>query len=126
MCLEAIDPEYLNMIYDGPYRPMKLAVVVVGQEENMIDKENKDYFPEDLSSIIKDAKVRHILHSSLDNVMSNRIIGCKTAKEIWNTFEVKYLGTTAIKKNRRTILNQEYEHFGSKSNESLTEIYDRF
>ncbi|KAL8115142.1 hypothetical protein AgCh_021824 [Apium graveolens] len=35
-------------------------------------------------------------------------------------------GTDAIKKNRRTILTQEYEHFDSKADESLTDLYDRF
>ncbi|XP_063939724.1 uncharacterized protein LOC135148436 [Daucus carota subsp. sativus] len=35
-------------------------------------------------------------------------------------------GTKAIKKNRRTILTQEYEHFESKAGESLTDLYDRF
>ena len=34
-------------------------------------------------------------------------------------------GTNAIKKNTKTILTQEYEHFDSKSNESLTDTYDR-
>ncbi|KAL8109067.1 hypothetical protein AgCh_025240 [Apium graveolens] len=86
----------------------------------------KDYTPEDISSIMKDAKVRHILHNSLDSVMSNIVIGCKTVKEIWDALEVKYQGTTVIKKNRRTVLTQEYEHFDSRDNESLTEIYGRF
>ncbi|XP_074342514.1 uncharacterized protein LOC141680097 [Apium graveolens] len=126
MCLEAIDPEYLNRIFDGPHRPMKLVVTVVGQEKNIVDKEKKDYFPEDLSSIMKDAKVKHILHSSLDSVISNRVIRCKSAKEIWDTLEVKCQGTTAIKKNKRTILTQDFKHFNSKPDESLTEIYDRF
>ena len=40
--------------------------------------------------------------------------------------EVKCQGTKAIKKNRKTILTQEYEHFDSRSDETLTEIYDRF
>ncbi|XP_074348323.1 uncharacterized protein LOC141687071 [Apium graveolens] len=92
----------------------------------MIDKDKKVYSPEDPSSIMKDAKVRHILHSILDSVMSNRVIGCKITKEIWDTLEVKCQGTTAIKKNRRTILTQAYEHFDSKFDESLTKIYDRF
>ncbi|KAL8092285.1 hypothetical protein AgCh_034541 [Apium graveolens] len=35
-------------------------------------------------------------------------------------------GTNAIKKNRRTILTQEYEHFDSKADESLTDLYDKF
>jgi len=40
--------------------------------------------------------------------------------------ETRCHGTDAIKKNRRTILTQEYEHFDSKSDESLTDLYDRF
>ncbi|KAL8090857.1 hypothetical protein AgCh_040067 [Apium graveolens] len=39
---------------------------------------------------------------------------------------VKGQGTTTIKKNMRTILIQEYEHFDSRDIESLIEIYDRF
>ena len=92
----------------------------------MIPKEKKDYTPEDISSINKDAKVKHYLHSALDNAMSNRVIGCKTAKEIWDALEIRCQGTKAIKKNRMTILTQEYEHFDSKTGESLTDLYDRF
>ena len=92
----------------------------------MIDKDMKEYTPEDISSIMKDDKVRLILHISLDNVMYNRVIGCKTAKEIWDALQVKCQGTTVIKKNRRIVLTQEYEHFDSRDNESLTKIYDIF
>ncbi|XP_074328184.1 uncharacterized protein LOC141666096 [Apium graveolens] len=92
----------------------------------MVDKEEKNYTAEDLASIMKDAKDRHLLHCSLDSVISNRLIGCKTTKEIWDTLEVKYQGSTAMKKNRKTILTQEYEYFDSKDDELLTEIYERF
>ncbi|KAL8088649.1 hypothetical protein AgCh_038434 [Apium graveolens] len=105
---------------------MKVAVSFAGEPEKMIDKDRKDYFPEDISSIMKDAKVRHIMHNSLDSVMSNRVIGRMTTKKIWDVLEVKYQGITVIKKNMRTILTQEYEYFDSKDNVSLTEIYDRF
>ncbi|KAK1351389.1 hypothetical protein POM88_054394 [Heracleum sosnowskyi] len=126
MFLEATDPEYLDRINDGPHMPTKLSPVVDGQEQKTVPKEKKDMTPEDISSIAKDAKVRHLLHSALDNVMSNRVIGCKTAKEIWDALEVRCQGTGAIKKNRKTILTQEYEHFDSRTNETLTETYDRF
>ncbi|KAL8155306.1 hypothetical protein AgCh_000618 [Apium graveolens] len=89
-------------------------------------KEKSEYTAEDISSIAKDAKVRHFLHSAIDNVMSNRVIHCKTVKEIWDALETRYQGTDTIKKNRRTILTQEYEHFDSKVDESLTDLYDRF
>ncbi|KAK1399122.1 hypothetical protein POM88_008985 [Heracleum sosnowskyi] len=126
MFLEATDPEYLDRINDGPHMPTKLSPVITGQEQKTVPKEKKDLTPEDISSIAKDAKVRHLLHSALDNVMSNRVIGCKTAKEIWDALEVRCQGTSAIKKNRKTILTQEYEHFDSRSDESLTNTYDRF
>ncbi|KAK1399686.1 hypothetical protein POM88_009549 [Heracleum sosnowskyi] len=126
MFLEATDPEYLDRINDGPHMPTKLSHVVDGQEQKTVPKEKKDMTPEDISSIAKDAKVRHLLHSALDNVMSNRVIGCKTAKEIWDALEVRCQGTGAIKKNRKTILTLEYEHFDSRTNETLTETYDRF
>ena len=126
MFLESTDPEYLDRIYDGPHMPTKLSVAVGDEPQKMIPKEKKDYTPEDISSISKDAKVKHLLHSALDNAMSNRVIGCKTAKEIWDALEVRCQGTKAIKKNRRTILTQEYEHFDSKTGESLTDLYDRF
>ncbi|XP_074377545.1 uncharacterized protein LOC141719062 [Apium graveolens] len=88
-----------------------------------IAMDKKDYTPKDLASIMKDANVRHILHSSLDSVMSNRVIECKN---FWHTLEVKCQGAATIKKKRKTILTQEYEDFDSRADDSLTDIYDRF
>ena len=126
MFLEAADPEYLDRIYGGPHIPTKLSVSVGDQPEKMVPNEKKDYTPEVISSISKDAKVRHLPHSALDNVMSNRVIGCKTAKEIQDALEIRCQGTKVIKKNRKNILTQEYEHFDSKSDVTLTDLYDRF
>ncbi|KAL8132932.1 hypothetical protein AgCh_008421 [Apium graveolens] len=120
------DPEYLDRIKEGPHKPTKLAVAVAGEAAKTVPKEKSDYTAEDIASIAKDAKVRHLLHSAIDNVMSNRVINCKTAKEMWDALETRCQGTDTIKKNRKTILTQEYEHFDSKANESLTDLYDRF
>ncbi|KAL8154935.1 hypothetical protein AgCh_000339 [Apium graveolens] len=117
MCLEVTDPEYLSRIYDGPHRPIKLVIADTGEEEIMVDKIKKDYTTEDPSSIMKDAKVIHILYSSL---------GCKITKEIWDALEVKCQGPSDIKKNRMTVLTPKYELFDSKDNEFSIEIYDRF
>ncbi|KAL8104298.1 hypothetical protein AgCh_028500 [Apium graveolens] len=126
MFLEATDPEYLDRIKEGPHKPTKLAVAVAGEAAMTVPKEKSDYTAEDIASIAKDAKVRHLLHSAIDNVMSNRVINCKTAKEICDALETRCQGTDTIKKNRKTILTQEYEHFDSKTNESLNDLYDRF
>ncbi|KAL8118401.1 hypothetical protein AgCh_016070 [Apium graveolens] len=126
MFLEATDPEYLDRIKEGPHKPTKLVVAVAGEAAKTVPKEKSDYTAEDIASIAKDAKVRHLLHSAIDNVMSNRVINCKTAKEIWDALETRCQGTDTIKKNRKTIVTQEYEHFDSKTNESLNDLYDRF
>ncbi|KAL8113958.1 hypothetical protein AgCh_021023 [Apium graveolens] len=104
MFLEATDPEYLDRINDGPYKPTKLSVGVADQPAKMIPKEKSEYTTEDISSIVKDATVKHLLHSVIDNVMSNRVIRCKTTKEIWDVLETRCQGTDVIKKNRKTIL----------------------
>ena len=72
--LEATDPKYLDRINEGPHKPTKLSVIVVDQPAKAIPKEKGEYTAEDISSIAKDAKVRHLLHSAIDNVMSNRVI----------------------------------------------------
>ncbi|KAL8114466.1 hypothetical protein AgCh_021360 [Apium graveolens] len=116
----------VKRINEGPHNPTKLSVVVADQPAMTIPKEKGEYTAEDISSIAKDARVRHFLHSAIDNVMSNRVIHCKTAKEIWDALETRCQVTDAIKKNMRTILTQEYVHFDSKADESLTDLYDRF
>ncbi|KAL8099662.1 hypothetical protein AgCh_032065 [Apium graveolens] len=126
MFLEATYPEYLDRINEGPHKPTKLDVAVAGEAAKSVPKEKSDYTAEDIASIAKDAKVRHLLHSAIDNVMSNRVINCKTAKEILDALETRCQRTDSIKKNRKTILTQEYEHFDSKPNKSLTDLYDRF
>ncbi|KAL8121477.1 hypothetical protein AgCh_018270 [Apium graveolens] len=102
MHLEATDPDYLDL------------------------KEKSEWTPEEKVDVLKDVKVRKFLHNSLDYVMSNRVIAYTTSKEIWYALETQCQGTMAIKKNRRAILIQEYEHFEAKPDETLTDIYDRF
>ncbi|KAL8146777.1 hypothetical protein AgCh_004495 [Apium graveolens] len=118
----------LRWISEDGYQNLNAGGLTVKEDQpaKTIPKEKSEYTAEDISSIVKDAKVRHLLHSSIDNVMSNRVIQCRTAKEIWDALETRCQETDAIKKNRRTILTQEYEHFDSKSDESLTGLYDRF
>ncbi|KAL8113963.1 hypothetical protein AgCh_021028 [Apium graveolens] len=97
----------------------------IGEKIKTIPEEKSEYTTEDISFIAKNARVRHLLYSVIDNVMSTRVIYCKTAKEIWDALETRCQGTDAIKKNMRTILTQEYEHFDSEADESLTDLYDR-
>ncbi|MGI4673415.1 hypothetical protein ACR2XN_28530 [Klebsiella pneumoniae] len=70
--------------------------------------------------------MRNILFNSLDSVLTNYVLSCKTAKEMWDKLKVHCGGTKPVKKNIRALLIQQYEYFEAKSGESFTETYDRF
>ena len=53
--------------------------------EHYVPKVKSEFSLEEKAEVLKEAKVKNILHNSLDAVMSNRVIACKTAKEIWDT-----------------------------------------
>ncbi|KAL8149241.1 hypothetical protein AgCh_006301 [Apium graveolens] len=82
MHLEATDPDYLDVINDGPYMPTKLVPATPTVAEHYQLKEKSECTPEEKVAVLKDVKVRNILHNSLDSVMSNRVIAYKTSKEI--------------------------------------------
>ena len=126
MYLEASDPDYIDKINDGPYLPRKIVPHTATEPKHFIFKEKSEWFPEDKIKALKNVKVKTILHNSLDHVMSNRVITCRTTKEIWDALEIQCQGTKEIKKNRRAILIQEYEYFEAKYDESLIDVYDRF
>ena len=109
MYLEATDPSYLERINEGPYVPKRLVSQTETVPEHYVPKVKSKYSLEEKAEVLKKAKVKNILHNSLDTIMSNRVIACKTAKEIWDTLETQCQGTKAIKKNRRGLLIQAYE-----------------
>lgn len=103
--LEATDLDYMDIINDGPYIPKRIVGAGIVEEkevpEHYLVKEKSDWTKEDKIEVLKDAKVRNILHNSLDPVMSNRVIACKTAKEIWDTLKIQCSGTKAVKRTEK-------------------------
>ncbi|KAK1394057.1 hypothetical protein POM88_013113 [Heracleum sosnowskyi] len=126
MYLEVMDPDYLDRIRDGPYIPTRLVRQTDTVPEHYVVKVKSEWTPEEKADVLRDAKIKNILHNSLDAVMSNRVIACKSAKEIWDTLETQCQGSASVKKNRRALLIQEYEQFDGRPDESLTDMYDRF
>lgn len=53
-------------------------------------KYKKDWILKENMKVLKDTKVRNILHNSLDVVMSNMVIVDKTIKEIWDALDEVY------------------------------------
>ena len=128
--LRATYIDYLNMIKDGPFVPSKLvpAMNIDGKvfEEHLVEKSKDEWTKEDKENILKDAKVINILFNSLDSVLTNYMLSCKTTIEVWNRLQVHYEGTKPMKKNMKYLLIQGYEYIKARSRETLTETYDMF
>ena len=61
----------------------------------------------------------------MDRNEYNRISQCKTAKEIWRILEITHEGTTQVKDSKVRILENDYEMFKMKPNESIVEMFTR-
>ena len=67
-----------------------------------------------------------LLHCGLGPHEHNRVIGCKTAKQIWNLLEVTHEGTRKVKRSKIDLLIKQYELFQMKCKESIQEMFTRF
>ena len=92
MYFEATNPDFIDRITDGPHVPKKLVPREGTIPEHYVGKLKTEITQEEKLEIPKDAKVKNILHNSLDAIMSNRVIACKTSKEIWDTWRFCYIG----------------------------------
>ncbi|KAK1369636.1 hypothetical protein POM88_035728 [Heracleum sosnowskyi] len=96
MYLEAMDLDYLDRIRDGPYIPTKFVERTDTVPEHYVVKAKSEWTPEEKAHVLREPKIQNILQSSLDAVMSNRVIACKSSKEIWDTLETQCQGSAYI------------------------------
>ena len=79
---------YLDKIKDGSFIPSKLvpAMNIDGKfvEEHIAENPKDEWTTDDKENILKDAKVIKILFNSLDSILTNYVLSCETAKEVWN------------------------------------------
>ena len=130
--LIGIDSSLLETIQDGPHVPMMIIPAVPatdntpGTPERFMKKDRDLWSDEDKKKVALDGKARAIIIMSLPDDIYHSVINCSTAKEMWDTLIILFEGTYEVKRNRRSLLIQQYEMFTSKSGESISEIYDRF
>ncbi|XP_070020634.1 uncharacterized protein [Nicotiana sylvestris] len=56
----------------------------------------------------------------------NRISACQSAKEIWESLQTAYEGTTQVKQSKIDMLITEYEVSRMKDDESIQDMHTRF
>ncbi|XP_075074472.1 uncharacterized protein LOC142162066 [Nicotiana tabacum] len=80
----------------------------------------------DLRKWEKNAEAKKWLIYGLSPDEYNRIQGCSTSKQIWDTLQVAHKGTPQVKRSRGTLLYSYYKSFAMKEGETIQEMYTKF
>ena len=67
-----------------------------------------------------------LLHCGLGPNEHNRIMGCKSAKQIWDLLAVTHEGTSEVKRSKIDLLMCKYERFVMEPRESIQVMFTRF
>ena len=67
-----------------------------------------------------------LLHYGLGPNEHNRIMGCKSARQIWDLLKVTHEGTSEVKCSKIDLLMSKYERFIMEPRESIQEMFTRF
>ena len=104
-----IDYECWMIVKNGPVMVKQInssGVVHVKKESKYINTVYK--------ALEKNAKAMSILQQAIAENETNRISACQSAKEIWDTLELAYEGTSEVKRSKIDLLMSKYEAFNMK------------
>ena len=118
--LESLDLEVWKTILFGYTFPTKDV------DGGKIRKTFDEYNEEESIKFQLNSRAIYILVCAMDRNEYNRTSQCKTAKEIWRILEITHEGTTQVKDSKVRILENDYEMFKMKPNESIVEMFTRF
>lgn len=119
--IQAKDFQLWQIIKSGP-----LKVEYKNDKGETIPKPEDKWDELDFNKLEKSAKAKKLLIWGLSVKECNRVSACKSAKEIWDKLQVTYEGTNQVKHSKIDLLNQKYELFIMKKEETIYEIYVRF
>ncbi|XP_075101982.1 uncharacterized protein LOC142177395 [Nicotiana tabacum] len=115
----AEDLELWDVIYNGPFVPMKS----IDEPAVIAPKTRKEYNDADRKAIEKNFRAKKILVCSIRPDEYNMIFACQSAKEIWEALQIAHEGTTQVKQTKIDILTTEYEFFRMKDDESIQDMH---
>ncbi|GAU17216.1 hypothetical protein TSUD_178470 [Trifolium subterraneum] len=107
------------------------AVVEVGEytplvKDSFTPKPQLEWTTQESDRVLLNTKAKLFLKSALCREEYDRIMECKTAKEIWNTLQTHHQGTSHIKETRIDLVLRKFELFEMNENETIDQMYGRF
>ncbi|KAG8634434.1 hypothetical protein MANES_17G033205v8 [Manihot esculenta] len=109
-----------DIVENGPFFPTR---VIDGNQEQ---KPKSEWSELEKRRVALNDKAIHILLCALSRSEYNKVCMKSTAKEIWDALVVTHEGTNQVKENKMESLIYQYELFKMKSDETISQMYDRF
>ena len=101
-------------------------VTKTNANKEVIPKPLAEFDKEDYEKYELNAQAVKILHCGLGPHEHNRIMGCKSAKQIWDLLQVTHEGTNEVKHSKIDLLMSKYERFEMLHKESIQDMFTRF
>ncbi|XP_074290285.1 uncharacterized protein LOC141617015 [Silene latifolia] len=124
--VKSTDYEYWLIIQKGPLAIMVTSANGTSANGASAPKSEDKYVEADYRKVEKNSKAISILQYGIGEQEVNRISGCTSAKEIWDTLSLAYEGTSQVKKHCIDLLMQQYEMFNIMKVESINSLSSRF
>ncbi|XP_057252230.1 uncharacterized protein LOC130592092 [Beta vulgaris subsp. vulgaris] len=112
------DYECWMIIRNGPRK--------VAKNSDGTEKKETEYTTTDLKTFEKNAKAMSLLQQGIADNEVSRILACYTAKEIWETLELAYEGTSEVRRSKVDMLMSKYETFNMNRDENIRDMFTRF
>ncbi|KAG8645564.1 hypothetical protein MANES_10G076205v8 [Manihot esculenta] len=109
-----------DIVENGPFFPTRFI------DGNQEQKPKSEWSELEKRRVALNDKAIHILFCALSRSEYNKVCMKSIAKEIWDALVVTHEGTNQVKENKMESLIYQYELFKMKSDETISQMYDRF
>ncbi|OAY24807.2 hypothetical protein MANES_17G026196v8 [Manihot esculenta] len=109
-----------DIVENGPFFPTRMI------DGNQEQKPKSEWSELEKKRVALNDKAIHILFCALSGSEYNKVCMKSTVKEIWDALVVTHEGTNQVKENKMESLIYQYELFKMKSDETISQMYDRF
>ncbi|GMI69866.1 hypothetical protein like AT4G00980 [Hibiscus trionum] len=118
--IKSTDYMVWDVVEEGPFIPMKR------DGERLVPKVKVEMTDDDRRMMQVNDKALHVIFCALGPDIYSKVSSIESAKEVWDTLETTYEGTSDVKEAKIGLLNLSYENFKMDPEESVSKMFDRF
>ncbi|GMI95518.1 hypothetical protein HRI_003221100 [Hibiscus trionum] len=119
--IKSTDYMVWDVVEEGPYIPMKRD-----GEARLVPKVKAEMTDDERRRMQVNDKALHVIFCALGPDIYSKVSSIENAKEVWDTLETTYEGTSDVKERKIGLLNLSYENFKMDPDESVSKMFDRF